>query len=1034
MNDYEARINKLIAYFSAVPLLLYLLAIINWGLRALNPQMGILFFLRIAPTTALSGFLLSTIVFIRTVRRQSRALVDSLLIGIVVYCLTVIGAYFVDYAGHPDTLFTEMTNAPDGSLMGAMSALTALLFVLLTIVFFIAFAEQKPTRMGRVVCFVFSISAFTISLIMLYSSVSGVRMIAFMNSVPMSQTTAISLIILSLAFLEKIDRGILHLLRFLSGLSRDDSRGRLNQMNVTVFTALVLVVSLAAIIYLRMESRTFKMSMREQVLLTLDAKTHELEDWLDQRFKMVQEVRNNTDLQRGMQVILQGDTQSHSAIYALTWMHIVFQQNPGCLIALFDPENDITRSAPPHPQISKTEQLYARKMLKDLTTPFVEASLDPDPGEKGNNTVEYLRYWTSLQKNGEGPLLLLQLRPSSYLEELTSSPVYATQLTSTVILAQDKRGYHFLTQLRENVSASMREKIRRLMSSNMYRARSVYDSKLVFESYDYRGRLALTAVSEVKYLPWLIVQSIDLEELNSSMLGKSWLIFALNIMLLFGAAMFMNYSSRQKMYRDNLQVSNQWRATFDAVPDVIWLLDENLVVRRTNQAVQNILGLDPQSVIGKSCTELIPEDTAFHSNDAVQDHYSTVVNHQGRWLSISSTPLMDSGQDLQGSVYVVGDITSQRQNLEMLQSSEERFRAIFDRSPIGIALTDAKRQFLRVNASFTKFLGYSEEELRLLTIKEVTHPDFVGLDQDLHDGVLRGDIPHYQREKKFIRKDGTEIWGMVTVVRILDTLNDNIYLMGMIENIQDRVLAMQELYRAKERAVMSEKLKSSFMQNMSHEFRTPMNGIMGFSQLLIQAEQSPESVREFAGYIQSSGRRMMQLIGNILDFAKIDSGQEAVNIAAFGLNQLMHKIFDLYKAPAFAKDLELSCVVPNELTDVEILSDEHKLMQIMAKAMDNAINFTTSGMVELSCQINHNILILKVKDTGLGIAPQDQSRIFDSFFQADMSITRPHDGAGLGLPICKGLAKLLGGDISIVSELGRGTEFILTVPIKITMG
>ena len=139
---------------------------------------------------------------------------------------------------------------------------------------------------------------------------------------------------------------------------------------------------------------------------------------------------------------------------------------------------------------------------------------------------------------------------------------------------------------------------------------------------------------------------------------------------------------------------------------------------------------------------------------------------------------------------------------------------------------------------------------------------------------------------------------------------------------------------------------------------------------------------------------------------------------------------DLYRNQAFNKGLELICSIPEHMRDSIIISDESKLLQIIAKLMDNELDFTPKGFVEFSCDLMGNNLILKVKDSGVGISPIYQTKIFESFYQADMSITRKHEGVGLGLPICKGLAKLLGGDIYLVSDIDQGSEFSLSVPVE----
>lgn len=1031
MPNSERQSTKLVGLYGSAAWLLSFSAIINWLLRSLTQFQGISFFLKLAPTTALSAFVLSSIIllyFFKSGQCPRFSYVPAALLAL--YSASVIMAYFVEYMGHPEAWIVKHNLAPDGSLIGAMSPLTALVFILLSGVIITFLNKDRVSPMVKNVALAFAFISAFICLMVLFSFTSGIEMFNLANPVPMSYPTALTLLLISLSILEIANRGLRQLLRIVSGISHDDHHDRINQHNAVIYAVLALAFSFSALAYLRNELETYKLNLREQMVLNLETQVQDMNAWLRNRVHMLKEVHSNPDLQRGMQAVVKGNVQSQDAVYALTWMHIMFQQNSGSTIALFDVDQDIVRAAPKKPRISKAELRSIKQALLGKSDPIVQAPMDPEPNSQGYHDLKNIRFWTSLQMQEGGPLIMLEVTPEELLT-IANRSISQYPNTYSMLLNRDQQELHFLSNLPEETDSDLHKRLRDIMRSNIYKAHQITSNKTVLEAFDYRGRQSLSVMAKIDYLPWVLVQNSGLEHMHGTLKSKAWTVYWLYLAMLMGTAMFMHQSSRQRIYRDNLRVSNQWRATFDAAPDLILLLDGQHRIVRVNKAIIGMFDREPASVIGQDWKALIPPHLVADEVDYANENTYREVLIDSRWFSITTAPLGEGEQNFRGYICIISDITPSKVNLELLQSSEERLRTIFDRSPIGISIVSTDLRYLKTNSSYQNMLGYSDTELQHMTVYDVTHPYFYDQDNQGIQELIAAKIPIYHGEKKFIRKDGSEIWAQITVVLLYDPALKEQVLLAMVQNIQDRVLTMQELYRAKERAVMSEKLKSSFMQNMSHEFRTPMNGIMGFAQLLLHGEHSPEDVKDFAGSIHKSGKRMLQLIANIMDFAKIDSGQEAVAKQPFSLLAMMHKIFDMYKSPIFAKGIELSCVVPIELTNTVIIADEHKLIQILAKLMDNALNFTKEGMIELSCAIRDHLLILKVKDSGVGIARSEQPKIFESFYQTDMSFTRDQEGAGLGLPICKGLARLLGGDITVNSEPGKGSEFTLEVPIEV---
>jgi signal transduction histidine kinase len=247
----------------------------------------------------------------------------------------------------------------------------------------------------------------------------------------------------------------------------------------------------------------------------------------------------------------------------------------------------------------------------------------------------------------------------------------------------------------------------------------------------------------------------------------------------------------------------------------------------------------------------------------------------------------------------------------------------------------------------------------------------------------------------------------------------------------DLDLKVDELAQANMALYESNRLKSDFLATMSHELRTPLNSIIGFSDVLVSSDELNEKQQRWVSNIRSSGDQLLGLINDILDLAKIEAGKMQVRVEDLSIHDVAEGLLSMFRPFAEKKNIELKGQVD---PDIELLrQDPGKLQQILSNLLSNAIKFTPEGgRVVLKAEAVPPNLLLTVTDTGVGIAPEDQELVFEKFRQAGNPLTREHAGTGLGLSIVRELCKLLGGEVTLESELGRGSKFTVTIPLHLS--
>jgi signal transduction histidine kinase len=385
---------------------------------------------------------------------------------------------------------------------------------------------------------------------------------------------------------------------------------------------------------------------------------------------------------------------------------------------------------------------------------------------------------------------------------------------------------------------------------------------------------------------------------------------------------------------------------------------------------------------------------------------------------------------------------------EALRQSEAKFRAIFERSSIGIGLIDMKAQIVDTNPVLCEILGYSREELsdkRFTDYISIQKGDLklykqlvseIGKNSEktsrfgfqLSQEEQAVDKHRIETERRCLHKDGSLIWTHISVSVIPDSNGEPEFFLAMIEDITERKETELKLRASQEAAETASRAKSEFLATMSHELRTPLNAIMGLSQLLQQeiVGSLNEKQNEYVSCIYSSGEHLLAVINDILDLSKVEAGKEELLLSPLPVSDLCNYAIWTVRDRASEKGLKLTCKI--DLQEDICIADERRIKQMLLNLLTNAIKFTPAGDVSLVVKKVPQGINFTVSDTGIGIDPNQFQFLFEPFKQLDSRLNRQYEGTGLGLALTRKLARLHGGDVTVKSTLGEGSQFTLFLP------
>ena len=383
-------------------------------------------------------------------------------------------------------------------------------------------------------------------------------------------------------------------------------------------------------------------------------------------------------------------------------------------------------------------------------------------------------------------------------------------------------------------------------------------------------------------------------------------------------------------------------------------------------------------------------------------------------------------QAVVGRVWSFRDVT-QRNILEAAtKASEQRYRELFLNNPVPTYIFDENTlEFIEVNDAAVQKYGYSKREFTSMTLKDIRLPEdvpgLIELIKSLRNDTFTTTILRHRK------KDGS-IFPVEVTSHALSSENGHKVRLVMATDITERVKAAEQMKLGKEKAEASDKMKTSFLNNISHELRTPLNGILGFAEIMSQTDLPEEDKKESLSMLHESSDRLLSTITNYMDISLITSGNMTVNRKDFFPGHILRRNFEYYETICSTRKLELILEIPEQTDKLLINSDPELFQKILAHLLNNAIKFTEKGRINFGYAFHDKEIEFFIKDTGIGIGKESIENVFNHFVKEDNGPLRPAEGSGLGLTISKSLVELLGGNLRVDSEKGKGSSFFFTIP------
>lgn len=480
---------------------------------------------------------------------------------------------------------------------------------------------------------------------------------------------------------------------------------------------------------------------------------------------------------------------------------------------------------------------------------------------------------------------------------------------------------------------------------------------------------------------------------------------------------------------------NFMRTLLDNLPDPVYVINSEGRFVLSNHAHTRFMGSDDETAItGKSLFDFFNKEDA----ENIQKDINNVLREGKRiidknellrnpengfpcWQLTSRIPLFDDEGKTISVLNISHDITEKKRSEDALRETDKFNRSLLKTIPFGMDIVDEDGTILFMGENFRKMFGNDAVGKKCWTLYRDDGRQCDGC--PLKDGIKTETTESFE--------SAGLIGGKIFEINHTGMLfHGKKAILEVFHDITERKKNEGELIKSKEKAEENDRLKTAFLHNISHEIRTPMNAIVGFANLLRESEHSVEENKAYIDIISKSSNHLLSIINDVIEISSIEAGMIKLEPKEFKPAGLVNEVFRNFEALAAGKGIKFETDIPADV-DKTIINDRAKLSRILTNLLDNAFKFTVNGKVTIGYSVKDMYLEFYVSDTGIGIDPGLQPRVFDRFYQVDNSATRLHEGTGIGLSICQAFVELMGGKIWLKSIPGRGSVFCFTIPEKI---
>lgn len=554
----------------------------------------------------------------------------------------------------------------------------------------------------------------------------------------------------------------------------------------------------------------------------------------------------------------------------------------------------------------------------------------------------------------------------------------------------------------------------------------------------FNGISALRICAE-KYpeTPFIIVSGTLGEEIAVEMLkyGAADYLLKQNLKRLVAAIEHALAEARLKLEKlktekELKESEEKFRTIIENSADAIFVADTNGNYVFTNKKVTELLGFSQEEMVLKKITDLAPPEQADKYMSLFNQLLSLgkvtgeldLLRNDGSFLPVDLNAVVLPGGLIYGSCR---DISEKKLAEKALIESEKKYRSIFENIQDVYYQIDNSGNISIISPSITKLSGYTSQEL-------IGNPStlFYYYPEErnalLENLARTGEVWDY--EVRMRTKDEQIKYTSLNAHIMFDAEGKPVGIEGSLRDINERKHFELELEKSKEKAEESDKLKTAFLHNISHEIRTPMNAIIGFSALLGEPDNNPETQASFIQSIQDGSNQLLSIITDIVDISSIEANILKKKISPVDINMVLNSLYNQFRIKAIENSNSLSVKYDHKAENIILHTDSTKLVQILSNLINNALKFTKEGQVEFGYTNKVSLIEFYVSDTGIGIPTDEHLRVFNNFYQVENDLSRQYGGTGLGLAISKAYVELLGGNIWLESEPGKGSTFYFSIP------